>query len=509
MHHAFLWMGGNMQFNSLQFLIFFPIVVLLCFIVPKKIRYIWLLIASYYFYMCWNARYAFLLLFSTAITYLSGIFIGLTEKKLPNGRHAIRLKKLFVFLSLAGNLSVLFFFKYFDFFFYNVNSLLMRAGIELNHPEFDVLLPVGISFYTFQALGYTIDVYRQTIPAEKNFFRYALFVSFFPQLVAGPIERSKNLLAQIQKPAHFEVENARYGLLTMAYGLILKMVIADRIALIIDPILSDFNDYKGMRSAVCIALFAFQIYCDFHGYTQIAIGSARILGFRLQENFRAPYLAGNVKDFWRRWHISLTSWFTDYLYIPLGGNRKGRLRKYLNTLIVFLCSGLWHGASWGYVFWGGLNGLYLIGYDLLQPPLRRLILRLKIDTASVGWKLLSGAVTFFFIDYAWIYFRMKGLKDALRLQLKILREFHLPYLLSNDMLTMFEDYQTLLILAFAFLFLFLTDYLYNKGIDWKEKILQQQLVWRWVTYLAMLFIILLFGVYGTGHEQTQFIYFQF
>lgn len=498
-----------MQFNSLQFLIFFPVVVLLYFAIPKKIRYVWLLIASYYFYMCWNARYALLLLFSTAITYLSGIFISLANKKTQPARHDSGWKKLPVALSVISNLSVLFFFKYFEFFFYNVNSLFLRLGIELNHPEFDVLLPVGISFYTFQALGYTIDVYRNTIPAEKNFFRYALFVSFFPQLVAGPIERSKNLLTQIHETTHFQVENARYGLLTMAYGLILKIVIADRIALIIDPILSDFNDYKGMRSAVCIVLFAFQIYCDFHGYTQIAIGSARILGFHLQENFNAPYLATNVKDFWRRWHISLTSWFTDYLYIPLGGNRKGKARKYINTMIVFLCSGLWHGASWAYVVWGGLNGLYLIGYDLLSPLLQRLTTRLKIDTVSAGWKLFSGMITFLFIDYAWIYFRMKGLKDALRLQIKILQEFHLPYLLSNDMLMMFNNYQTLCILILAFFFLFLTDYLHNKGIDWKEKILQQQLVWRWLTYFTMLFVILLFGVYGTGNEQTQFIYFQF
>ena len=498
-----------MQFNSLQFLIFFPIVVLLYFAVPKKIRYIWLLIASYYFYMCWNARYALLLLFSTAITWISGILIYLIKQKLQNSKRGIRWEKFFVALSMVGNLSVLFFFKYFDFFFYNFSSLLFRMGIKLNHPAFDVLLPVGISFYTFQALGYTIDVYRNKIPAEKNFFKYALFVSFFPQLVAGPIERSENLLTQIHKSTHFRVENARYGLLTMAYGLILKIVIADRIALIIDPVLSDFNSYKGMRSVVCIILFAFQIYCDFHGYTQIAIGSAQILGFQLQENFRAPYLATNVKDFWRRWHISLTSWFTDYLYIPLGGSRKGRLRKYINTMIVFLCSGLWHGASWAYIIWGGLNGLYLIVYDLLYPQLLKLTARLKIDTGSAGWKLLSGTLTFLFIDYAWIYFRMKGLKDALRLQIKILREFHLPYLLSNDMLTMFGDYQTLLLLGIAFLFLFWTDYMHSQGIDWKRKILQQQLVWRWFSYFAILLTIIIFGVYGTGNEQTQFIYFQF
>lgn len=210
----------------------------------------------------------------------------------------------------------------------------------LTCPAIDVLLPVGISFYTFQALGYTIDVYRGEIRAEKNFFRYALFISFFPQLVAGPIERSKNLLSQLRQPPVFQVENVRYGLLTMAYGLVLKLVIADRIAVIIDPVLAAYETSRGMHLILCVVLFAFQIYCDFHGYTQIAIGSAKLLGYDLRENFRAPYLATNVKEFWRRWHISLTSWFTDYLYIPLGGSRRGHLRTCLNLLFVFLCSGL-------------------------------------------------------------------------------------------------------------------------------------------------------------------------
>ena len=228
-----------------------------------------------------------------------------------------------VALSLLINLGILFFFKYFDFVFENLNALCSHAGIILNRPAFDVLLPVGISFYTFQALGYTIDVYRGEIPAEKNFLRYALFVSFFPQLVAGPIERSKNLLRQLSQPPVFRVDNFRYGLLTIAYGLVLKLVIADRIAVIIDPVLADYANSRGMHLILCIILFAFQIYCDFHGYTQIAIGSAKLLGYDLQENFRAPYLASNIKEFWRRWHISLTSWFTDYLYIPLGGSRCG------------------------------------------------------------------------------------------------------------------------------------------------------------------------------------------
>lgn len=389
-----------MQFNSLAFLTFFPVVVLFYYVIPAKFRYIWLLAASYYFYMCWNAKYALLLFFSTAVTYLSGILIGFFNDRPWGDRRIRRLRKLSVACSFAGNLSVLFWFKYFDFAFINISAAALKFGVVLNRPDFDILLPVGISFYTFQALGYTMDVYRGVIPTEKNFLKYALFVSFFPQLVAGPIERSKNLLTQIHTPTRFCVQNARQGLLTMAYGLILKMVIADRIALLIDPVLSDYASYHGMVLVFCIAMFAFQIYCDFHGYTQIAIGSAQVLGFSLQENFRSPYLATNVRDFWRRWHISLTSWFTDYLYIPLGGNRKGTLRKYANTLFVFLCSGLWHGASWAYVLWGGLNGLYLVLYDLLRPVLGKLTAKFKISTSTLGWKLLSGLTTFILVDYA-------------------------------------------------------------------------------------------------------------
>ncbi len=301
--------------------------------------------------------------------------------------------------------------------------ILGKIGFTLNIPAFDILLPVGISFYTFQALGYTIDVYRGDIYAEKNILKYALFVSFFPQLVAGPIERSKNLLKQINRPVLFNIENVRYGLFTMAYGLFLKLVMADRIAIIIDPILENYESYHGMIIAMCIVLFAFQIYCDFHGYTQIAIGSAKVLGYDLQENFNSPYLAINIKDFWRRWHISLTTWFTDYIYIPLGGNRKGKARKYINTIFVFLCSGLWHGASWAYVTWGGVNGLYLVIYDLFKPYATKINQYLKINTKALLWRISGGLFTFLLVDYTWLYFRAKGIHAALRIQLKIIEDF--------------------------------------------------------------------------------------
>lgn len=498
-----------MLFNSLNFLFFFPTVTLLYFIWPKKYRYIWLLITSYYFYMSWNAKYALLMLFSTVVTYGSGRLIDFLGRTAWTENKRTNWKKICVAGSFLANLSILFFFKYFNFFILNLAGLAGKFGIQLHQPAFDVILPVGISFYTFQALGYTVDVYRGDISAEKNFFKYALFVSFFPQLVAGPIERSGNLLAQIQNPTEFNVENARMGLLTMAYGLFLKMVIADNIAVLIDPILLDYASYPGMKVSMCIVLFAFQIYCDFHGYTQIAIGSAKILGFHLQENFSAPYLSGNIKEFWRNWHISLTTWFTDYLYIPLGGNRKGTCRKYVNTMIVFLCSGLWHGASWNFVVWGGLNGVYLVIYDASKKLRKKISSYLRIDKTAWGWKIVSRIGTFLLADYAWLYFRARGLRQALQIQKHILQDFHLQYMFSDSFLAMFGGYSKLLVLLFSLLLVFIVDFCQYKHIDWKKSLLDQQIVYRWSVYLMLLFLILFFGMYGVKNAQTQFIYFQF
>lgn len=497
-----------MAFNSLHFLVFFPVVVLIYFIIPQKIRYIWLLVSSYYFYMCWNAKYALLILFSTIATYLCGLLIHGVGKSWSEEKKR-GFSKTCLALCIVANLGILFFFKYFDFAFSSLQFLCGRVGIHLHYPEFDILLPVGISFYTFQALGYIIDVYRDESRVEKNFLKYALFVSFFPQLVAGPIERSENLLQQINKPTHFDVENARYGLFTMAYGLFLKMVVADNIARVIDPVFQKYESYHGMIIVMCMVLFAFQIYCDFHGYTQIAIGSAKVLGFQLQENFKAPYLAGSIKEFWRNWHISLTSFFKDYLYIPLGGSRKGRFRKYINTMIVFLASGLWHGASWAFVIWGGINGLYLVLFDMIQNAGKGMVRKLKIDTSAFGWKVLSRLVTFILVDYAWIYFRAGGLREAFHIQSSIMRDFHLPYLFSEPCWAIFGSYTTLLVILFSLFLILIADYFQYRGLDWKKAVLDQQIGYRWFVYMALLFIILVFGAYGTGNEQTQFIYFQF
>lgn len=328
-------------------------------------RYIWLLCASYYFYMSWNPKYALLIAFSTVVTYLSGLLIGIINEN--NGdsssqlQKSVRLKKWVVAGSFTVNLAILFFFKYFDFALSNVNRILTAVGISMIEKPFDVLLPVGISFYTFQALSYTMDVYRGDVRAERNILKYALFVSFFPQLVAGPIERSKNLLSQVEKAHTFQLWNYNRianGAVIMLWGYFQKMVIADRVALLVDTVYDKYWLYGSTALILASVLFAVQIYCDFASYSSIAIGAAEIMGFSLMENFDTPYFSRSVKEFWRRWHISLSSWFRDYLYIPLGGNRKGKVRKYINTMVVFLTSGLWHGASWNFVVWGGPTWLF-------------------------------------------------------------------------------------------------------------------------------------------------------
>ncbi|MEE3461707.1 MAG: MBOAT family O-acyltransferase [Lachnospiraceae bacterium] len=334
-----------MLFNSYQYFVFFPIVVTIYFLIPQKYRWIWLLAASYYFYMSWNPVYALLIAGSTVITWRAGILI--------NHEETIGRKKVVLAISCILNLGILFYFKYFNFLITQINIVADHLHTGTLDIAADIILPVGISFYTFQAVGYTIDVFRGEITAEKKLFRYALYVSFFPQLVAGPIERSRNLLPQLQKPTRFSFANMNTGLIYMGLGYLMKLVIADNAAVVVNTVYGNIELYSGWYLVVATILFAFQIYCDFGGYSLIAIGSAKVLGFDLMENFYTPYLSRNPSEFWRRWHISLSSWFRDYVYIPLGGNRKGEIRRCLNLMCVFTLSGLWHGASWHFVIWGG------------------------------------------------------------------------------------------------------------------------------------------------------------
>lgn len=491
-----------MLFNSFSYLIFFPIVVLLYFAFPHRIRYIWLLISSYYFYMAWNPKYALLIALSTFLTYLSGLLIG-KEKKF-HWR-----KKLWVFLSMASNLSILFLFKYFDFFIDNANRVLAYFDLELLNPAFDVILPVGISFYTFQALSYTMDVYRKDIYVEKNLLKYALFVSFFPQLVAGPIERSKNLLVQISRRHYFDYERVKRGLLLMLWGLFLKLVVADRVAVIVNKVYNSYGEYEGLILVLATLFFGIQIYCDFASYSLIAKGSAEVMGFQLMDNFHQPYLARSIGEFWRRWHISLSTWFRDYLYIPLGGNRKGNPRKYLNIMIVFLVSGLWHGANWTFVVWGFLHGFFQVIGQVTKPARVKIAEVLNIDMGSYSYRLMQTIITYILVNFAWIFFRAPGIRAAKGIINNIFVIWN-PWILTDGTL------YTLGLSAGSFwvgissivLLLGVSIAQYN-GIHIREEFGKQGLVFRWSITLALIFSIIIFGIYGPGYSASQFIYFQF
>lgn len=498
-----------MQFNSLGFMLFFPIVVLLYFLIPQRLRHIWLLLSSYYFYMCWNVQYALLMLFSTGVTYLSGRLMDWVRKQEWSKEFTNRRLKYCVAGSLILNLSIIFFYKYFDFAFDNLSSLLALIHIQLNRPTVDVLLPVGISFYTFQALSYTMDVYREEIPVERSFLRYALFVSFFPQLVAGPIERSKNLLEQFYEEHHFDYQRVKYGLLRMFWGLFMKMVVADRLALLVDQVYDNWQWFGGIEIILATAFFAIQIYCDFGSYSNIAIGAAQVMGFRLMDNFHQPYFAVSVADFWRRWHISLTSWFRDYLYIPLGGNRKGKFRKYMNLMIVFLVSGLWHGASWHYVVWGGLNGMYQIIGDMTSSLRERLQEFFGLDKECFSYRLLQQIVTFVLVDFTWLFFRTDGLKTAFHMLKQIATKLDPIVLIDGSLFSMGLDEKNFIVVLLSIGILWLVD-LYNyRGESVRLWLDKQLLIFRWGIYYALLFAIIIFGVYGLGYDATAFIYFQF
>lgn len=469
-----------MLFNSIAFLLFFPIVCALYFFIPAKlirVRNILLLVASYYFYMNWKPAYALLLLTSTAVTYLAALGIGHFEEK--------RKKKLCLVSSLVLNLAILFLFKYYNFLSSNIEAALQSSGFGIDMPEFGFLLPVGISFYTFQALGYSIDVYRGTTKVEHDFFTYALFVSFFPQLVAGPIERSNNLLPQFRREHHFDYDSVMAGVRLMVWGYFMKLVLADRCGLYVDVIFNNVDKHNGGSYLVASLLFPFQIYGDFAGYSLIAIGVARVLGFHLMENFRRPYFACTVGEFWHRWHISLSTWFKDYVYIPLGGNRVGRMRNYFNLFVTFVVSGIWHGANWTFLCWGSLHGVLLCIEKALGFSKRRF---------SGMEKFLHWAVTFVLVCFAWIMFRANNLSDAITIATGIFTNPGVPYL----------DYATFIAVGMAMIVLLAKEF--ADEYQWKTRIAESD-SWlvRHVYLVVMISYIILFGVLG----GDQFIYFQF
>ncbi|QIY92254.1 MBOAT family O-acyltransferase [Chryseobacterium gallinarum] len=477
-----------MLFNSLNFAIFFPIVFILYWFLNKnlKLQNILLAIASFYFYACWDWRFLFLLMFSIALDFFSGIRIENSKTK--------RAATIWLTISIAINLGFLGFFKYYNFFIDNFAELLKGLGFTVNMWTLKVILPVGISFYTFHGLSYVIDVYKKRIKAERNFIDYSLFVSFFPLLVAGPIERATHLLPQIKKERQFSYENAVSGLRQILWGLLKKIVIADQCAIYVNEIFALHYGLNGSTLLVGAILFSFQIYGDFSGYSDIALGTARMMGFDLLKNFNYPYFSRDIAEFWRRWHISLSSWFRDYLYIPLGGSKGGLWMKIRNTFIIFLVSGLWHGANWTFIVWGGLNALFIMPSIIFKTNRNNLDIAGEnslLPNLNEFFKIL---ITFGLTTFAWIFFRSDSVIDALKF---IRRMFSrsLFYYPQKDVLWLFS-----IIIIFIMI-----EWIGRRSSYAIESIniINNRFI-RWAFYYVIAAMI----IYFSG-EKLSFIYFQF
>lgn len=488
-----------MLFNSIRFLIFFPCVFLLYYALPFRFRKYMLLIASYYFYMCWKPEFIVLILLSTAIDY----FCGLGIAKHRNSRGAAG---LFLTLSMCMNLGLLFFFKYMNFFGETLTALCRAVSIPFSAPMLDIILPVGISFYTFQTMSYTIDVYRGKLEAERDFVTFALFVSFFPQLVAGPIEKAANLLPQLKAEHAFSYDNAAYGLKLMAWGFFKKLVVADRLAaLFVDPVYQNPADYSGGAFVIATAAFAFQVYCDFGGYSDIARGCAKTMGIDLMVNFKAPYLfSTSISDYWKRNHVSLSEWFHEYVYISLGGSRKGPWMRALFVTVTFFLSGLWHGAGWTFVTWGLLQAVYL--------NLERLFFRRgRTDAgtsraAAVCGGAVSRLVTFGLCCFSLVFFRANTMADALHVIRFSVSGGRHPLQYAEEALTSLDPGWIMLVpVLAALLLLFLFDFV-NERRDTIRVVSAWPVFVRWPVYVSFLLLLLLM-IPKTG--SAPFIYFQF
>ena len=493
-----------MLFNSFDFLIFFPVLLLTYFILPRKIRWVWLLGCSAYFYMCWKAKYILLIGFSIGVTWLGSMIMDYCRNCGMPQQKEKRISKVTLNVVLFLNLSILFVFKYYNFFIENVSAV---SGMRL--PLLRFALPVGISFYTFQALGYSIDVYRGTIKAEKNPFRYALFVLFFPQLVAGPIERADNLLPQMQKPTYFDIDNLQKGLLIMGWGMFMKMVIADRLSIFVDSVYNGYAQADGAVLLLATVLFALQVYCDFASYSVIALGAAKTLGFNLMRNFNFPYCSKSLAEFWDRWHISLSKWFEDYIYQPFVWGAKNKQKAtYWGFVVVFLVSGFWHGARWTYVLWGVIHAVYRVVGALTRKKRRKFYKRIGITKYDKMYNFGRMLTTFVLVDFTYIFFRSDTISQAFQIVNKMCFGTNLSVLFTDTLFKYGLDWQDMLIAVVSIVILWAVDMLQSK-FDLADKVLNMNIFAKWTICLALVMSILIFGVYGPQYDATPFIYFQF
>lgn len=488
-----------MSFNSLTFLIFLPVTVIFYHLLPQRFRYIMLLIASYIFYLSWNFKLIFLIVFTTGISYVAGLLLEKYESK--------KVKNLCLVMTLVCCLGTLFFFKYFVFTANLFIDVANFCGANFGEFTFSLILPVGISFYTFQTLSYVIDVYRGRINAERHFGYYALFVVYFPQLVAGPIERPENLIPQLKEARKLDGDDLCAGLRIAVVGFFKKVVIADGVAPFVNAVYNNVSEANAITIIVATVLFAVQIYCDFSGYTDIAIGVARLMGVKLCNNFNQPYLATSIKDFWRRWHISLTSWFTDYVYIPLGGNRCKLWRWTLNVMIVFILSGLWHGASLTFVVWGAIHGLYQIIGKFKAIAEKKVSEKYGIKLPQNALTTaVKRAITFSLVCFAWIFFRGNSLSDCAILVSKLFSEWVSPIeALSSIGINGFVCMEIMLMLFALALVRNVLKYDGENTLLFERTAVSNKLFYGF----AILTIAVAWIALASSGGQSAFIYFQF
>jgi len=476
-----------MLFNSFQFLLFFPVVTILFFVLPHKFRWLWLLLASCYFYMALIPVYIIILLVTIVIDYFAGILI----ENSPQQK-----KRSYLVISLISNIGILAFFKYYDFFIENVNGVCYSLGLPCNVPLLEIVLPVGLSFHTFQAMSYTIEIYRGNQKAEKHFGIYALYVMFYPQLVAGPIERPQNVLHQFREKQVLRYENVSAGLKQMLWGLFKKVVIADRLSVIVDQVYLQPGDHSSVAIFAAAVLFAFQIYCDFSGYSDIALGSARVMGFTLMENFRTPFMSKSVTEFWRRWHISLSTWFNDYLYTPFVMNKRdwGKMAVIAGLLLTFGISGLWHGPAWTFVIYGLLHGMAIV-FEFLTKKTRKKIT--KLSPFLLG-TLAGTLLTFLYFVFSLIFFRATSFVHAQEILSGLFSFEGGTGLVSGDVKAGYITISFLLLVVFAVVDPMMDDLV-------KRRTTFARPAYAQLTFAFIFALLILFGHFS----HSSFIYFQF
>lgn len=490
-----------MLFNSVDFLVFFPLVTAGYYLLHPRFRWMWILLASCYFYMVFRPVYILILAFTIVVDYAAGLKIERSEGQS---------RRFWLIASIVANVGVLAIFKYYNFLNHTAHDLAIPLGVNWSIPDLSMLLPIGLSFHTFQSLSYTIEVYRRNQPAERHLGIFALYVMFYPQLVAGPIERPQNILHQFHQWHRYDTTNVRQGLLLMGWGLLKKVAVADRLSPFVDTVYDSPAGWPGISYIIATFFFAIQIYCDFSGYSDVALGSAQVMGFKLMKNFDMPYFSTSVGEFWRRWHISLSTWFRDYVYIPLGGSRSPGVRRYVNLLVTFLVSGLWHGASWTYVIWGGLNGLYLV-FEQVTGWVPSTQKDRATTRSGILRQVIGGIVTFTAISFAWIFFRAKNLSEALLVVNGLGRDLltlpshlnDLGYIRANVMLHRpTKEFFTAIVCIVA---LTVAEAALRRA-GGLNRLLELPRPTRWAVYYATMIGIVIFGAFNS---VRQFIYFQF